>query len=561
MKKMMFRIAGSLLAAVTVLSFASCSDEVVEATQLNAPEPTVTYRSESFELKWLAVEGADAYAYKLDGAAEQTTDRCTLTFAGLEYGSIHTVSIKSVSASGRYADSRWMSVKVDLNAARTLGALTLSVSDVTPDSFTVSWNSVPQAEFYEYSLDDGAVESGISVFKTFAGVTEGKHTVKVRPATSDADFVEADWTSIEVSTVIAADAAGRANCYMVESGTVYTFDASYKGNSSDERFGDVASVKLLWEDRRGLISELSLDGAEVRFGVSANTFGNAVIAVLDSENRIVWSWHVWVPEISVEGVQLKSGYTMMNINLGARNGKAADAGSYGMLYQWGRKDPFPTASTLTGDASTVGGPIYDADGNTVAITYTSAPAASVEEAVGNPMMCIASGSAGNDWLATPDDTLWGNPEGNVRDSENNTYPNKGEKSVYDPCPAGWRVPPADAFRSFTSSGGYAWTIDTFDVADYNGDGVVDENDWNYGWHFNTAAGKSNYFPAAGRYYGAYGMLYGSVVGYWGNYWGNTPNNKYGFCVLAFQISPAITCSPAGGAARSDAFSVRCIADR
>ncbi len=58
MKKMMFRIAGSLLAVAVALPFASCSDEEVEVTRLKAPEPTVTYRSESFELKGLGVENA-----------------------------------------------------------------------------------------------------------------------------------------------------------------------------------------------------------------------------------------------------------------------------------------------------------------------------------------------------------------------------------------------------------------------------------------------------------------------------------------------------------------------
>ena len=173
---------------------------------------------------------------------------------------------------------------------------------------------------------------------------------------------------------------------------------------------------------------------------------------------------------------------------------------------------------------------------------------------------IASGLTQTDWLAVSDDALWGNPYGNERDTENN-YPNKGEKSQYDPCPAGWRVPPADVFRSFTSSGGYAWVVDDFDVADMNGDGTVDEKDWNYGWLFNVASG-SNYFSAGGRYYGAYGMLYGSVVGLYGNYWGNCPYNQYGFSVLAFQNSAqGITCSPAAAGSRSDGFAIRCIADK
>lgn len=74
--------------------------------------------------------------------------------------------------------------------------------------------------------------------------------------------------------------------------------------------------------------------------------------------------------------------------------------------------------------------------------------------------------------------------------------NKGAKSFYDPCPVGWRVPPADVFRTFTASGGYAWVVEEFDIADTNGDGVKSLEDYNHGWTFNLGDSAPSYFAAA-----------------------------------------------------------------
>ena len=174
-----------------------------------------------------------------------------------------------------------------------------------------------------------------------------------------------------------------------------------------------------------------------------------------------------------------------------------------------------------------------------------------------------------DWLQADmsNDALWGNPKGAER-NETNDFLNKGAKSFYDPCPVGWRVPPADVFRNFTASGGYAWVIDDFDIADISGDGAKSLADYDYGWTFNLSDSASSYFPAAARFDGSYAMLMGSMSGLWGSYWGNAPYpgdmfQGGAYSVLSFQIKDTagnemITTSPAGGGARADAYSVRCI---
>ena len=394
-------------------------------------------------------------------------------------------------------------------------------------------------------------------------------------------------------------ATGTANSYIVTAPGKYNFDATVVGNG-DAGIVDGAfhvssaemspvSASLLWQDYynkgngRGLITSvsLSLDKTRVMFTTS-DVFvpGNAVIAVYDAEGNILWSWHIWMPEQEVKGLNSVMGYSVMNMNLGATVNEIANPKSYGMLYQWGRKDPLPAAATLTGNATTVGATIYDIEGKELKIansSWTSNTANTLIYSVRNPMVCLSSYSyysQSRDWLAPgqSNDALWGNPNGHVRIGKD--YPNKGVKSIYDPCPVGWRVPPADVFQNFTSSGAYAWAdsegnVPDFNIYDKNGDGKKSIEDYEYGWIFNIDEGVASYFPAAARFDGSYAMLMGSMSGLWGSYWGNTGHessmgfNNMGYSVLSFQVKnmqggTEITASPSGGSGRADAYSVRCI---
>ena len=269
-----------------------------------------------------------------------------------------------------------------------------------------------------------------------------------------------------------------------------------------------------------------------------------------------------------------TGFNVMNMNLGATTAAAADVNAFGLCYQWGRKDPFTGAPTLTGNTSTLAKPIYNIDGEEGEFDAVRTPQ-SVEFAIANPGTFIAPyGVDYADWCSTSDDALWGNPEGNYREQGSLKYENLGEKSMYDPCPAGWRVPPIMAFSKFTSTGAavignYASTA----VADRNGDGVVDTNDYNCGYYMTVSGNTTTFFPAASRWYGAYAALYGTGIGHSGVYWSNSvykssvasqAESKMATACLNF-MSPAYagTCfvSANAGGARADASPVRCVADK
>jgi len=162
--------------------------------------------------------------------------------------------------------------------------------------------------------------------------------------------------------------------------------------------------------------------------------------------------------------------------------------TFGMMYQWGRKDPFPpmTHSTGTEDAN---GTLdysnyytdthYANDNRTVVEKsdkidgtelFHSAIGAQkyrgVEYSIQNPTVYMTGTDTrgttlqqGGDWCYPTDNKLWGGLDPNTSGLTNlsvgdgiSIYNNYGEKSIFDPCPKGWRVPPGDLWMSFTRTG-------------------------------------------------------------------------------------------------------------
>ena len=92
------------------------------------------------------------------------------------------------------------------------------------------------------------------------------------------------------------------------------------------------------------------------------------------------------------------------------------ARAYGMLYQWGRKDPIP--GSLDGTAAEVG-VLFDGYG--VSRVLKRPGSSSLEYAIKHPDTFCG--------LLYPADNSWGGG---------------ASKTIYDPCPDGWRVPDFDA---------------------------------------------------------------------------------------------------------------------
>ena len=384
---------------------------------------------------------------------------------------------------------------------------------------------------------------------------------------------------------------GTSNCYVITHRGEYSFNSKVRGNGKtvsgleEPKPISATDAKLLWQSARGMIKSVSFkDGVVSFFANKVN--GNALIAVTDASGAILWSWHIWFPSEEITSLHSESGFDVMAFNLGAMSSATGMLESYGLLYQWGRKDPFPGSPVPdNGDTSIKNVDVYDISGNVVKIG-NSPDSKTLEYAIANPTICIGNrdqfANGCRDWIksGSGNDALWGNPDGYVRDGGD--YDNHGSKSYYDPCPSGWRVPPIATFLPFTKSGGLAWaTGDTVEgliwgdimgptevkVVDYDKDGKCTLSDWNNGWfiYLDPLADVMTYFPATTRYDGQYALLMGSMVGLWGNYWYNTPSESGGLAeAFSFGLKDyasskySITLSPLSSGSKADAFAIRCI---
>ena len=243
-----------------------------------------------------------------------------------------------------------------------------------------------------------------------------------------------------IAGAIDLSATASANCYTVDAAnTVYKFKA-YKGNSSTG-VGDISTAVLLWEtyntteavSANSVIAQVDFDKQEsnayyeVCFKTPATLHtGNALIAVKDISNNILWSWHIWIPSSAITPITDSdfSATSIMDRNLGAIEPVVAGesevpTSSFGLYYQWGRKDPFIT-SNWGRNAS-------------IAFSYSSSTWVSTETAIQNPTVFYKKVDESTEprtcnWNSSEIPTLW----------------DDSGKTIYDPCPPGYKV---DVFNS------------------------------------------------------------------------------------------------------------------
>lgn len=360
--------------------------------------------------------------------------------------------------------------------------------------------------------------------------TVSRKSLKLMPVVTLGGSVEGD---IE-GAVADLSANGTANSYIVSKSGTYKF-STVKGNSS-ESVGKVSYAEVLWESfgtevtpKVGdLVKNISYKNDEVTFQ-TADTFkeGNAVIAAKDASGNILWSWHIWLTDQPEEQVYNNNAGTMMDRNLGATSATPGDVGALGLLYQWGRKDPFLGSSSIrsTTEAKSTGTwpPAVESSSETGTVDY----------AIFNPTTFVKSSSSSPyDWhYASRDNTLW-------------TTSDK-TKSIYDPCPSGWRVPDGGKNGIWSKALG---SSSSFDYA---------FDDTNKGMNFSDKFGSAStiWYPAAGFRYCDNSIL--DNVGELGSNWSASPGNNKAFS-LYFNNNNNGYVNPSYFYYRASGLPVRCL---
>ena len=299
------------------------------------------------------------------------------------------------------------------------------------------------------------------------------------PANYEGGFIEISSDNVHVEyipvssldTFTPLDTEGTANSYIADRGAgSYSFTATIMGNGVDGiidegKFEDASgniltkagganihplSAKLLWQDTDELVEQVALVNGRVQVKMGRSR-GNAVIAVYDKTNpnaedaKVLWSWHLWctaTPKILefVTSIYTGNNYKVMDRNLGATATKAYLGTVQGLHYQWGRKDPFSGSLTYDGIRTI----LYDVRSGQGVYKYSD-ERVTAGQAISTPSSLYSPrrGLGGESWCTKTTELkyLWGNPDG-----EQDAFPKETLKSLYDPCPYGYKVAPHDVFK-------------------------------------------------------------------------------------------------------------------
>lgn len=304
--------------------------------------------------------------------------------------------------------------------------------------------------------------------------------------------------------------------------------------------GDQATkAEVIWEDCKDIVTAPAVTGSGANsyltFEIKKENLqnGNAVVAVTNTDGKVMWSWHLWfTPKSSLKTIpftSVGSTYNFMTDNLGWKYTKwtgglkrevvvkieqQAETGEkktatitlkqaagnnvregYGNLYQWGRKDPLPGTDTFYPNTGYKFNDGYTIVGEQPADYNNPVNKQRMEErtiglSIREPGIMLPKVGGGKlSWSYRQYINLWSADN----DSYDGTVRN-GKKTIYDPSPVGFKVPDAYAFKDFSLTGAV----------------------WSNGYTLKANNDKEIYFQAGGYRDGNDGKL--KLVGSYAFYW-------------------------------------------
>ena len=298
--------------------------------------------------------------------------------------------------------------------------------------------------------------------------------------------------------------------------------------------GTAASAQLSIADTDGVFSDISIvDGSPCRYlqfkvnSVPA-TGANGVLSIKNSSGVIMWSWHIWVWADSLETVEITNKtsvkYKILPVNLASKWDDTAKTKIKNWFYQFGRPNPMlcPSDYNSTSNHASYG-----------VLSYGSASIASnIQTGIKNPATFYKYSSSYNyNWFQTESDktyNLWDAACTSTGSSDNNVV-----KTIYDPCPIGFKMPNGNTFTYFSTSN----TVGSF------------ANGYRFKRYSDDTVGV--FFPASGYWNGSDGLL--SNVGSHGYVWlSSSILNDYAYRLYFYSDNVA----PKSNSSRAFGYSVR-----
>ena len=259
-----------------------------------------------------------------------------------------------------------------------------------------------------------------------------------------------------------------------------------------------------------MIKSCILDNAGKVKLITNGKEGNALIAVKDADNTILWSWHIWMTDQPADQNyenDVLGSFVMLDRNIGAIRADRGTGDEWkeasGLQYQWGRKDPFAP------------GKFTDHSGQFTAAESLKYP--------------TEFGTSSN-WTSETQVNFW----------------NAGKKTIYDPCPVGYRVPMENVWYGFSSEGS----------SNYVTESQVSSTTYDNGWSFyRNSSSETAWYPVTGYYYYGINSYSNSSYGY---YWSADKNGGGNPYYIHFR-SDRYVCQNETTNTR-DACNIRCLKD-
>ena len=465
-----------------------------------------TYKISTESINW-------EYVFEVRASGTSNPAAITMPLGGTT-GKYEVISYRRRVQTGEIQPVKWSAAE---NSAKETNMESGAVSDINFDDvvtdFTTSGNGGKDASSYNIVIDRARMHTN------YGGDEILQNAALVGSPDNPYDLSLANGYSGSRNT---------ANCYIVSAAGTYklplvygnaiknggTNTSAYQGYGFKDYLNNNITGPyiyssytpkdciLVWSDGIYMFKDvkLSADKQFLEFTLDQEYMqqANAIVAVRDNQGRIMWSWHIWVTEHNLNdciGLQDTSGatnaYWLMRYNLGWVDGKMVyynqrdlsytftqdvsgrtavlnikqegdaldykDVGS--TYYQWGRKDPIVALRNRNAVGSGDYRPHETVDSK-YGYKYVSKQV-TLGESIQNPnIFYVRAGST--QWLTSFNYKLW--------DTSAPTYNagvarNSSVKSIYDPSPYGFKIPPARAFgvfvNGYSASGNTGGTLNGF----------------------------------------------------------------------------------------------------